>query len=84
MSRITKVVILEAFKVLPESAETTTRRIAKRLNCSEFQVRAGISSLVVGGQLVEAGETIRKDTRGGKYTAKPKRNNRIFISSVVM
>lgn len=69
-NRITREDIIEAFKELPDDSVTTTFRIAQRLECDEHQVRAAVSWLVMGGLLFAAGETVRKDSQGRKYTAK--------------
>lgn len=68
--RITREMVLIAFKALPEGAQTTTFRLAQRLGCSEYQVRAAVSWLVLGGQVAEVGATRRADTHGRKYSAK--------------
>ena len=71
MARITRLKVLEAFQILPDGCATTTFRIAQRLGCSEYQVRATISWLVMGGQLIEYREkNVRKDYQGRKYTVK--------------
>jgi len=70
MSRCTRNDVINAFRALPDGASTTTKLIARRLGCREYQVRAAISWLVLGNLVAEAGSTIRTDDKNRKYTAK--------------
>lgn len=67
---VTREAVLEAFKKLPKGTEISTFRLAMRLECTEYQVRAAVSWLVLGGQLREAGVVRRKDVKGRAYYVK--------------
>jgi hypothetical protein len=62
--------VIAAFGELPPGSATTTKRIAIRTGYSERQIRACISWLVMGGQLIYAGKVNRRDSEDRLYPVK--------------